>query len=114
MKNIYILLTGAVFLISCTLRGFSPPPDDDEAFTSKKRPSIFDVRQALVACGDNKPKAPNERQENANARVIECMFAKGFYFKSGWGGNCSYPDYRAKLPACQNAPQRPREGYYGQ
>ncbi len=55
-----------------------------------------------------------ESTANAEVRIDECMFDKRFYIKSGYGGTCSDPEYRAKLPACVNAPVRPREGYYGQ
>jgi hypothetical protein len=114
MKMLCLILATASLASACTPRGFKPPPSDEEAMTSKSRPTVNHVRQTLHECGDLQPKHEGESQTNANARVIECMFQKGFYFKSGWGGHCAVPDYREKLPACQNAPVRPRNTYYGQ
>ena len=114
MNSLYLTLVVASLVAACTPRGFRPPPSDEEAMTSKNRPTVVQVRQALNQCGDLQPKNGGESQANADARVIECMFKDGFYFKSGWGGPCSTPDYRAKLPACANAPMRSRNNYYGQ
>ncbi len=114
MKLLCLILAAASMATACTPRGFRPPPSDEEAMTSKNRPTVPQVRQALNECGDLLQKLAGESQTNADARVIECMFQKGFYFKSGWGGPCSDPYYRAKLPACQNAPIRSRNNYYGQ
>lgn len=115
MKLLCLILAAACMGAACTPRGFRPPPSDEEAMTSKSRPAVNQVRQTLNECGDLQPKHEGESQTNAEARVIECMFQKGFYFKSGWGGLCAEPpEYRAKLPACQNAPVRPRNNYYGQ
>ncbi len=114
MKKTILALLLTCITVACVPRGFAPPPSDDEAFTNKNRPNMNQVREALNDCGDNQAKKNNETQTNADARVIECMFAKGFYFKSGWGGPCSADEYRSKLPACLNAPIRPRQGYYGQ
>jgi hypothetical protein len=111
MKLLCLILALASMASACGLR---PPPSDEEAMTSKSHPAVNQVRQALNECGDLQPKHEGESQTNANARVIECMFQKDFYFKSGWGGHCADPDYRANLPACQNAPVRPRNSYYGQ
>ena len=114
MKLLYLVLAAASMASACTPRGFRPPPSDEEAMTSQTRPTVTQVRQALNECGDLQPKREGESQTNANARVIECMFQKGFYFKSGGGGHCAVPDYRAKLPASVNAPIRSRNYYYGQ
>lgn len=77
---------------------------------------MYQVRQALDDCGNAQPleRKHGETSDNASARIIECMFAKGFYFKSGWGGPCAIPEYQTELPACLNAPIRPRRGFYGQ
>lgn len=116
MKLLCLMLAAASMASACTPRGFRPPPSDEEAMTSKNRPAVAQVRQALNECGDLQPikRQEGESLDNARTRVVECMFQKGFYFKSGWGGPCSDPSYRAELPACQNAPIRARNNYYGQ
>lgn len=114
MKLLGLILTVTFVASACTLSGFRPPPNDEEALTNKSGPTITQVRKALNECGDAEARKDGESQNNFSARVVECMFQNGFYFKSGWGGHCSAPEYRAKLPACVNAPVRSRDGYYGQ
>jgi hypothetical protein len=110
----YLILAVTCVITGCTLSGFKPPPNDEEALTHKSGPTVTQVRKALNECGDAESRKPGENQSNFSARVVECMLQNGFYFKSGWGGHCSDPEYRAVLPACLNAPVRPRNGYYGQ
>lgn len=116
MKLLYLMLTNATMASACTPRGFRPPPDIEETYTSQARPTLTQIKQALADCGFSRPlqRIDGESFDNARARVNECMFLRGFYFKSGDGGYCSDPDYRAKLPACANAPVRPQNSYYGQ
>ena len=116
MKYLYLALVVTSLVAACTPRGFSPPPSSEELFTSGGHPTVNQVRKALDDCGDSQPiqRKEGESLDNARARVVECMFSKGYYYKSGYGGYCSNPDYRAKLPACANAPIRSRNNYYGQ
>ena len=114
MRFICYLLSAVIMMVACTPRGFRHPPADDESFTSKGNPTAAQVRKALFDCGDGRPKRNDESQTNADAKVIECMFNNGYFFKSGWGGPCSMPEYRLKLLSCKNAPIRPRQGYYGE
>ncbi len=116
MKLLCLILAAISMASACTLRGFRPPPDLEEEYTSQVSPTLAQVRQALAECGFSQPlrQKGGESLDNARARVNECMFLRGFYFKSGDGGYCSDPNYRAKLPACANAPIRSRYSYYGQ
>lgn len=116
MNLLYLALFVACLFAACIPRGFRPPPSDEEAFTSKNHPTVNQVRKALNDCGDSQPmqRKEDESLDNGRARVVECMFSKGYYFKSGSGSYCSNPDYRVKLPACANVPIRSRNNYYGQ
>ena len=117
MRNILIIIIFTLHITSgCTPRGFLPPPEDEEAYTSKNDPPAAQVRSALDECGDSQPMKleDGESHDNAVAEIDECMFRRGFYHVSGWGGMCASPNYRENLPACANAPIRPRWGYYGQ
>ena len=116
MKSLYLALVAASLVAACTPRGFSPPPSDEEAFTNKYRPTVNQVRKALDDCGDSQPiqRKEGESLDNARARVVECMFSNGYYYKSGSGSYCSNPLYRDRLPACANTPIRSRNNYYGQ
>ncbi len=119
MKLLYVFLLASL-LVACTPTGLrSPGPSDEYAWTNKNNATPEQVRSELMKCGDGyltsnlKPR-PGESTDNAAARQEECLFSKGFYVKSGYGGYCANPHYRSKLPACLNAPIRPRQGYYGQ
>ncbi len=116
MKLLCLILAAACMGAACTPRGFRPPPDIEETYTSHARPNLTQIKQALAECGFSRPlqRIDGESFDNARAKVNECMFFHGFYFKSGDGGYCSNPYYREKLTACQNAPARPQNGYYGQ
>jgi len=120
MKTRFFLLIAASLVSACTFEGLrSPGPSDQFAWTNRNGATSDQVKIELMQCGDGflpsnmKPRL-GESADNARARQYECMFAKGFYIKSGSGGTCSDPEYRAELPACMHAPVRPREGYYGQ
>ena len=102
-----------LILVGCSTRGFRPPPEPWEEFEAVNRSVTFDeVKNALEFCGDLKEYGyagpPGKRTRNDVAQRMECMFAKGYVFKSGWGGICSDPGSRDKLPACKDAPIRPR------
>jgi hypothetical protein len=119
MKLLYGFLLASL-LVACTPTGLrSPGPSDEYAWTNKNNARSEQVRSELKQCGDGyltsnlRPRS-GESTDNAAARQEECMFTKGYYIKSGDGGYCSNPYYRSKLPACLNAPVRPRQGYYGQ
>ena len=116
MKLFCLMLTVVNLIAACSMRGFSPPPSIEEVYTSRANPTLAEVKKALDDCGFGRPlqRMGNESLDNARARVNECIFLRGFYFKSGDGGYCADPEYRAKLPVCKNAPVRPRNGYYGQ
>jgi len=116
MKLLCLILTFASMVAACTPRYFRPPLDIEETYTSQARPTVAHIKQALADCGFSRPlqRIGSESFDNARARVNECMFLRGFYFKSGDGGYCSVPMYRATLPACIDAPIRPTEGYYNQ
>ena len=115
MKPVYLMLFIASMASACTPRGFSPPPDIEDTLTSRFRPTVDQIKKVLDECGHSQPlrKLKNESLDNARARVQECLFAKGYYFKSGYAGVCANPEYQTDLPACRNAPVRPRNSYYG-
>jgi len=114
-----ILVCAAAFATSaCSTRGFRPPPSTEEAFTDKHGAGSSEIKTALDSCGYRESMSSNLRNgetlDNARARIMECMFSKGYYYRNGWGGMCSVPEYRVELPACANVPNRPRNNYYGQ
>lgn len=80
MKLLCLMLAAASMASACTPHGFRPPPSDEEAMTSKNRPAVAQVRQALNECGDLQPikRQEGESLDNARTRVVECMFQKGF------------------------------------
>ena len=94
------------------MRGFKPPAEPWEAYIRQDRKAPFDeVKRELLACGYTPisyASPPDKNTENDNAARMECMFAKGYVFDGGWGGICADPERRARLPACANAPIRPR------
>jgi hypothetical protein len=118
MRLLFLILTASSLLAACTFEGLrSPGPSGEYAWTNRNKATPAQVLPELEQCGGGHQvlnvKA-GESTDNARARISECMFAKGFYIKSGSGGTCSSPLYRVELPACMNAPVRPSEGYYGQ
>ncbi len=110
-----------VFLISgCAPRGFSPPPEPYEEFALKNgMATISEVKTSMIECGYSKESFDDPRpasiynrlssEEKLNSAILreECMFSKGYYYKSGSKGLCSDQGYRAKSTACQNFPIRP-------
>lgn len=120
MKPFYLTLVVASLVAACTPTGLrSPGPSDEYAWTNRNGATPEQVRPEMLQCGNgrylsNVTLINGESSDNARARIQECLFAKGFFPKSGDGGYCSDRDYRAKLPACQNAPIRSRNNYYGQ
>lgn len=120
MKFLYLMLATASITVACTPAGLrSPGPSDEYAWTNRNNATPEQVRPVMLQCGDgrylsNVTLINGESADNARARIQECLFAKGFYPRSGDGGYCSNPHYRGKLPACMNAPVRPQNGYYGQ
>jgi hypothetical protein len=115
LKNlIFILLLSLI--AACNLgRGFKPPPNANEGWTSKQNPSQAEINKAMIDCGvvELSNGAGLDNSENERAVRTECMFRKQFYMKSGWGGPCATPEFRARIPACANAPIRSRNSYYG-
>ncbi len=120
MKSLYLVLVVTSLVAACTPTGLrSPGPSDEYAWTNRNNATAEQVRPVMLQCGggrylSNVTPIIGESADNARARIQECLFAKGFFPKSGDGGYCSAPDYRAKLSACANAPIRPRNNYYGQ
>ncbi len=112
------MLTIVILTAACAPIGLrSPGPSNEYAWTNRNNAMPEHVLPELTKCGGGYQALSvriGESTDNARARIQECMFAKGFYLKSGHGGYCSDPEYRPELPACQNAPIRPRNGYYGQ
>lgn len=105
--------------VACTPTGLrSPGPSGEYAWTNHNNATPEQVLPEFLHC-ENKylslemKQRNDESLDNSRARIQECMFAKGFYIKSGYGGYCSNPNYRAELPACLNTPIRPRQGYFG-
>ena len=119
MKLLTLVLGLTFMTVACTPAGLrSPGPSNEYAWTNRNNATPEQVRPELLKCGNgttysNVFQLDGESTDNASARLDECLFAKGFYIKSGHGGYCANPVYRAKLPACQNAPFRTLEGYYG-
>lgn len=114
-----VIVSAAVLaLAGCGFRGLKPLPSAEEAFTDKRGAGSSEVKVALDSCGYKESMSASlkkgETLDNARACVMECMFSKGFYCRDGWEGMCSVPEYSAELPACENAPHRPRYHYYGQ
>lgn len=122
MKRSFLMLILVCVTVACAPRGFSPPPEPYEEFAHKhKRVTVDEIKSSMIDCGylpewgyAGQPEDDYQKRMNGKVIRLECMFQKGFYFKDGWGGYCSEPEYRPKLPACLNAPIRPRQGYYGQ
>lgn len=117
MRTRCFLLITASLVSACTFEGLrSPGASGPYAWAGKNNPSLDQLRQALKECGDGEPvkRIDGETLDNARARAEECMFNKGFYIKSGYGGYCANPQYRLELPVCANAPARSRHSYYGQ
>lgn len=113
--NKFILGIGAVICMmsaGCSMRGFKPPPDPWESYVRKDRKASFEeVKRELLECGYEPlsyGNPPDKNTDNENAARMECMFSKGYVFASGWGGLCSRSELRGSLPACANAPIRPR------
>ena len=120
MRRLSLMFVIPSMLVACTPTGLkSPGPSDEFAWTNRAGAKPEDVRIEMLKCGNgrylsNVIRINGESSDNAAARLEECLFAKGFFPKSGNGGRCSDLDYRAKLPACKDAPIRPSTGYYGQ
>ena len=117
MKRLCLILGVASSVAACGLR--SPGPSDEYAWTNRNHATPEQVRPVMLQCGDgrylsNVIPVRGESADNARARMEECLFAKGFYPKSGGSSYCSDPSYRAKLPACANALIRTRNNNYGQ
>ena len=102
----------ALISVGCSTRGFRPPAEPWEEFVRQDRKVSFDeVKRELLSCGYaplSYGSLPDKSTDNDRAARIECMFAKGFFFGDGWGGICADPERRARLPACADAPIRPR------
>lgn len=90
-------------------RGFRAPADEDDVW-KKRGISKVEVVTAMQGCGytDTQQGYGEDHSINGYATRQECMFLKGFKRNDGRGGVCSNPEYRATLPACKNAPIRPR------
>lgn len=120
MKSLYLVLVVTSLVSACTPTGLrSPGPSNEYAWTNRDGATPEQVRPELLQCGNGRDfsnfiQLDGESLDNARARLQECLFAKGFFPKSGDGGYCSDRDYREKLPACANAPIRSRNNYYGQ
>ena len=118
MKLRFFIPIMSSMIVACTPTGLrSPGPSNEFAWTNRAGAIPAQVLPELTQCGGGYQKLDVKRGEstdNARARIQECMFSKGFYNKSGYGGYCSDPDYRIKLPVCLNTPLRPRNDYYGQ
>lgn len=119
MRSLFLMLSICSLLGACTFEGLrSPGPSHEYVWTNRNKATPAEVLPVLESCGGGGRQVviekAGESTANANVRIDECMFAKGFYFKSGSGGTCSSPLYRVKLPACMNVPVRPSEGFYGQ
>jgi hypothetical protein len=103
-------------IAACNLgRGFKPPPNANEGWTSKQNPSQVEVNKAMITCGTTELSDGTGQDNSPTARVTrqECMFKKGFFYKSGWGGLCTIPEVRSSNTACATAPLRSRDSYYG-
>ena len=102
-----------VMLCGCTLRGFQPPPFAYDSFVDKDGVKIVkeEAIKKMTECGIDRPdvgRASSDKTENDIALRDECLFSKGLFNGTGWGGICADPERRARLPACTNAPIRPR------
>lgn len=119
MKLPTLILAFASITAACTPAGLrSPGPSNEYGWTNRNNATPEQVLPELLQCGNgttfsNPFQIDGESTDNVAARMQECLFAKGFYPKSGDGGYCSNPHYRAKLPACANAPIRSPNNYYG-
>ncbi|KZS14398.1 Uncharacterized protein APZ42_020256, partial [Daphnia magna] len=106
-------------LAACTFEGLrSPGPSHEYAWTNRNKATPAEVLPELERCGGGGRQVLNvkagESTTDSEVRIDECMFAKGFYIKGGYGGYCSNPFYRITVPACQNVPIRSRNNYCGQ
>jgi hypothetical protein len=118
MKPLIAILCACTLIAGCNIgRGFKPPADANalEVWGHPSGVTQEKINTAMTECGYTVlPYGKGvDNSDNGHAARMECMFAKNFYFQSGWGGLCSKPGNREKLPACKDAPIRPRNGYYG-
>lgn len=107
-----MLFITATLSTGCTAyltRGFRGVADYSDSWVQKGK-NKHDVVAAMKECGFTNVMAGygEDNSNNAFAAKQECMFSKGFKNSEGRGGLCSDPSYRVTLPACQNAPVRPR------
>jgi hypothetical protein len=116
--QIIIAALALMLLAGCNIgRGFRPPSDSNSLETWGHKSDINQqkINTAMLDCGYTSLTQGYGTDNSENSRVerTECMFRKNFYFNSGYGGVCSDPDRRLKLPACASAPLRSRNSYYG-
>lgn len=107
-----MLLLAALATTGCTAyltRGFRAPADEDDMWV-KRGISKAGVITAMQECGYTSTQQGygNDNSINGHAMRQECMFSKGFKRNDGSGGACSDPEFRVTLPACKNAPARPK------
>ena len=120
VKTSIFLILFASISVACVPAGLrAPGPSNEDGWANKEKATPERIRNEMLKCGEgrylsNIEPLDGESIDNARARLQECLFAKGFYIKSGSGGYCSDSYYRKKLPACFNAPIRPHQGYYGE
>lgn len=116
MKRLYLIVIVVFTLAACNLgRGFKPPSNENENWTSRNTTSQLVINKAMLDCGFTVLEYGYgvDNGDNADATRQECMFANGFFRKSGSGGICSLPRFRETLPACASATIRSRSSYYG-
>ena len=92
----------AILVSSCAIReGFQPPPPMFKSYV-KQGTSEAETKQAMLECG-----YPNVfgggRQDTSNDVAIreQCMFKKGFTYRSGYQGICSLKNQNI-LQACRS------------
>jgi hypothetical protein len=113
-----LLITSLIMLFTaCNIgRGFNAAPPAYEGWIHKEGYSKGKSIEAMQACGylSADGQIPvSDNNNNTRATLQECMFAKNFHSKDGYGGICTLSNNRTTLPACANAPIRSRDSYYG-
>lgn len=86
-------------MFGCVAKFFQPPPPMFKSYT-KENASEEQVKEALIQCGyphiygGDKDDTVNDVAQREN-----CMFRKGFKYRSGYKGICSLQGKQA-IPAC--------------
>ena len=92
VKTSIFLILFASISVACVPAGLrAPGPSNEDGWANKEKATPERIRNEMLKCGEgrylsNIEPLDGESIDNARARLQECLFAKGFYIKSGSGG----------------------------